>query len=608
LDELKASSNAVQKMTPQGAVEQDLATGEATSISARAAPDGSDVGASVVIGRVSAQAKVNARKKAVRKANEKIRAQFRDEPLSKSGERLSFEKAKPSGKLKEIAARPGREALLAAKSKAWRDADGNFGMDAAGATEDAAGEAAGKVGGTVTAAVRKQAQKKAIKRGYAKALRAGGTPSMKDTAATAKKATAKAKEASQRTAAFVKTHWKGIGIALVIVGLVALLFAAFSSCGAMLQGGFQSVIATSYTSEDSDIEQTERDYTSKERALSNRIDNIEGAYPGYDEYRYGLDQIGHDPFELASYLTAVYQTYTPDMVAAELSRLFNQQYTLTLTPVTETRYRTETRTGYRTEERTGYRDEERTGYRDEQRTGYRYERDPATGRYARVEYTYTVQVPYTYTVSVPYTYTVQVPYTYTVEVSYSYHILNVKLQNRSLGSVAAGSMTAGQTEMYAVYMETKGNKPELFAENPYVNRGEYTGYDIPPEALTDTRFAAMMREAEKYLGYPYVWGGASPETSFDCSGYVSWVVNHSGWSMGRLTAQGLMDRCAVIAPLEARPGDLIFFQGTYDTQGASHVGIYVGGGMMIHCGNPISYASTETSYWQQHFYAYGRLP
>ena len=217
-------------------------------------------------------------------------------------------------------------------------------------------------------------------------------------------------------------------------------------------------------------------------------------------------------------------------------------------------------------------------------------------------------VPYTYTVQVPYTYTVQVPYTYTVEVPYSYYILNVKLANRSLGIATAEGMTAEQSEMYAVYMETKGNKPDLFGDNPYVNRGEYTDYDIPPEALTDTRFAAMMREAEKYLGYPYVWGGASPSTSFDCSGYVSWVVNHSGWGFGRLTAQGLMDKCAIIPRSEAKPGDLIFFQGTYDTAGASHVGIYVGDGMMIHCGNPISYASIDTSYWQSHLYCFGRLP
>jgi cell wall-associated NlpC family hydrolase len=248
------------------------------------------------------------------------------------------------------------------------------------------------------------------------------------------------------------------------------------------------------------------------------------------------------------------------MVQSELERLFGQQYKLTLTPVTETRYRTETRTGsYDTT-------------------------DPVTGVVTTHYYTYTVEVPY------------------------SYYILNVKLENKSFGAVARAKMTAEQAEMYAVYMETKGNKPELFADNPSVNQGEYTDYDIPPEALTDAKFAAMIAEAEKYLGYPYVWGGSSPSTSFDCSGYVSWVLNHSGWNFGRLTGSGLKDKCAIIPKSEAKPGDLIFFQGTYNTSGASHVGIYVGGGMMIHCGNPISYTSIETDYWQNHFYCYGRLP
>jgi cell wall-associated NlpC family hydrolase len=247
--------------------------------------------------------------------------------------------------------------------------------------------------------------------------------------------------------------------------------------------------------------------------------------------------------------------YTREQVQSELQRLFNQQYTLTITPVTEIRYRTETRTG-------SYTDAEGNSH----------------------------------------------SYTYTVEVPYNYYILGVRLTNRSLGSVALSNLNAEQAEMYAVYMETQGNKPELFADNVYVNRGEYTDYDIPPEALTDTVFAAMITEAEKYLGYAYVWGGSSPSTSFDCSGFVSWVVNHSGWSLGRLTANGLMGRCAIIPPGEARPGDLIFFQGTYDVSGASHDGIYVGGGMMIQCGYPIAYASIATSYWTNHFYCFGRLP
>jgi cell wall-associated NlpC family hydrolase len=324
----------------------------------------------------------------------------------------------------------------------------------------------------------------------------------------------------------------------------------------MLQSGFQSVIATSYTSEDSDIEQVDRNYTALESALNSRANNIESEYPGYDEYRYDIAGIGHDPFELASYLTAKYQTYTPSMVQDELQRLFNQQYKLTLTPVTETRYKTEVQT--------------------------EVWKDPETGEVHTS--TTTVQVPY------------------------SYHILNVTLTNKSLSVVALSNLTAEQAEMYHIYMETKGNKPKLFADNPYVNRGEFTDYDIPPEALTDAKFAAIMKEATKYLGYPYVWGGSSPSTSFDCSGYVSWVINHSGWNVGRLGAQGLFDICTPVSPANARPGDLIFFVGTYATSGVSHVGIYVGDGMMIHCGNPISYANVNTQYWQNHFYAYGRLP
>jgi cell wall-associated NlpC family hydrolase len=329
----------------------------------------------------------------------------------------------------------------------------------------------------------------------------------------------------------------------------------------MFGGGFNAVIGTSYTAEDADITGADADYTALETQLSARIAGIESEYPGYDEYRLFLDEIGHDPFELASYLTAQYNAYTREQVQAELAALFAQQYTLTLSPVTEIRYRTETRTD-----------------------SYTYT-DPETGE------TYTEY------------------YTYTVEVPYNYYILNVTLKNKSLGAVALSNLTPEQAEMYSVYMEMQGNKPHLFEGNPYVNRGEYTDYDIPPDALTDTTFAAMIQEAEKYLGYPYVWGGSLPSTSFDCSGYVSWVINQSGvGSVGRMTANGLFNHCAIIPPDEAKPGDLIFFQGTYDVSGASHVGIYVGNGMMIHCGNPISYASVTTSYWTNHFLAYGRLP
>ena len=245
--------------------------------------------------------------------------------------------------------------------------------------------------------------------------------------------------------------------------------------------------------------------------------------------------------------------------------LFDRQYELKLEEKVEIRYRTETRTGTTTST------------------------DPETGEVTEEEYEYEVEVPY------------------------EYYILNVTLTNKNLGHVIteSGSMNEDQAERYAILLQTKGNKEYLFADDPYVTTSsEYLKYDIPGEALTDERFANMIREAEKYLGYPYVWGGSSPSTSFDCSGFVSWVINHcgNGWNVGRLTASGLMNHCSIIRPSEAKPGDLIFFQGTYNTSGASHVGIYVGNGMMIHCGNPISYASINTSYWQQHFYCYGRIP
>jgi len=396
-------------------------------------------------------------------------------------------------------------------------------------------------------------QKRKIRKDYAKAVRNGTVQGAQKAAATAKKTAQKATETVQKTAAFAVRHWKGILIVVAVILIFILLFAGLSSCGSMLQGGFTSIIGTSYTAEDEDITAVDADYTALEIGLRERINRVESDYPGYDEYRYFLDEIGHDPFELASYLTAKFNSYTPAQVQAELQAIFGQQYTLTITEEIEVRYRTETDT---------WTDEDGNTHTD----------------------TYTV--------------------------AYNYYILNVTLKNKAISSVAAANLTPEQYEMYGIYMETKGNKPYLFEGNPYVNRGEYTDYDIPGDALTDAKFAAMIAEAEKYLGYPYVWGGSSPSTSFDCSGFVCWVINQSGvGSVGRTTATGLFNYCAAIPPSEAQPGDLIFFQGTYDSAGpVSHVGIYVGNGMMIHCGNPISYASVTTNYWTNHFYAYGRLP
>ena len=361
-------------------------------------------------------------------------------------------------------------------------------------------------------------QKRAIKKEYAAAKAGKNTASTTASASKgAGKATGKAaqgaKNITERVTEFCTTHSKTILFVLIAGLLFMILSGMFSSCSAMFQGGTQIILGTSFTAKEEDIIGADNDYKALEAALRNKINNIERTHSGYDEYRYDLDEINHNPYELAAYLTVKFEDYTRDEVQATLQWLFEQQYELTLTEVVEIRTRTTSST------------------------------DPETGE------------------------------TTTEEEDYEYYILNVKLRNKGLNSVISNS---GLSE---------------------------------DDMETDTRFANMNREAEKYLGYPYVWGGSSPSTSFDCSGFVSYVINHcgNGWSVGRLTANGLMGVCDIIPKSSAKPGDLIFFQGTYDTSGASHVGIYVGNGMMIHCGNPISYASIESNYWQQHFYCFGRI-
>lgn len=356
---------------------------------------------------------------------------------------------------------------------------------------------------------------------------------------------------------------------LLIIGVLALLIilisSVLSSCSVVLPGGSGAIVASTFTADDEDIIGANDDYKALEADLQQTVDTIEAAHPGYDEYNYDFDEIGHDPYQLAAYLTVQFENYTRSQVQDTLHALFALQYALEIEEQVEIRYRTETWTGTTTSP------------------------DPETGAVTEEEFEYEVEVPY------------------------EYHILKITLRNQNLGHVltTSGGMNGDQAGRYAILLQTKGNKDYLFADDPYVSTGsEYLEYDIPGEALTDERFANMIREAEKYLGYPYVWGGSSPATSFDCSGFVSYVINHcgNGWNVGRLTANGLKNYCTIISPEEAKPGDLIFFQGTYNTSGASHVGIYVGDGMMIHCGNPISYASINSSYWQQHFYCYGRIP
>ena len=405
-------------------------------------------------------------------------------------------------------------------------------------------------------------QKQAIKKEYA-AAKAGAAAAENTAAGTAKAAQGTA-NMTEKAFQFVQSH-SHIIIGIAAVGLLVLVIAgSVSSCSVLINGGGNVVLGTSYTAEDEDLKGAETDYTKLEDKLRKRIDRIETDHPGYDEYRYNLAEIGHNPYELASLLTVEFENYTRSQVQARLQSIFEAQYELKLEEKVEIRTRKETRVGYRYNPLTG--------------TGHTY--------------------------------------TYQVTVQYEYKILNVTLLNRGVDYVARNSgLTDDQLQRYEVTLECRGNRDDLFACIAFAtpdgagSSGEYQDYDIPGEALTDEKFRKMINEAEKYLGYPYVWGGSSPSTSFDCSGFVSWVINHcgNGWNVGRQTANGLMGKCDIIPKSEAKPGDLIFFQKTYNTSGASHVGIYVGNGMMIHCGNPISYASTETNYWRQHYYCMGRI-
>ena len=405
-------------------------------------------------------------------------------------------------------------------------------------------------------------QKQAIKKEYA-AAKAGAAAAENTAAGTAKAAQGTA-NMTEKAFQFVQSH-SHIIIGIAAVGLLVLVIAgSVSSCSVLINGGGNVVLGTSYTAEDEDLKGAETDYTKLEDKLRKQIDRIETDHPGYDEYRYNLAEIGHNPYELASLLTVEFENYTRSQVQARLQSIFEAQYELKLEEKVEIRTRKETRVGYRYNPITG--------------TGHTY--------------------------------------TYQVTVQYEYKILNVILLNRGVDYVARNSgLTDDQLQRYEVTLECRGNRDDLFAGIAFAtpdgagSSGEYQDYDIPGEALTDEKFRKMITEAEKYLGYPYVWGGSSPSTSFDCSGFVSWVINHcgNGWNVGRQTANGLMGKCDIIPKSEAKPGDLIFFQKTYNTSGASHVGIYVGNGMMIHCGNPISYASIETNYWRQHYYCMGRI-
>ena len=402
--------------------------------------------------------------------------------------------------------------------------------------------------------VSKWQQKQAIKKQYAAAKHNPAAQTTAKAAENAAKAAKKAAEKAEKAGKYVWEHRRGFAIAAAILLMLAFLLNGLSSCSVIMDGVGSGIAASTYPSQDADMLGAEAQYCEMEAELQRYLDTYESTHD-YDEYHFDLDTIEHDPYVLISIITALYQgEWTLDEVQGTLQMLFDRQYILTEDVVVETRYRTETDT---------WTDADGNTHTD------------------------TYQVPY------------------------DYYICTVTLENFNLSHVPVYIMSEEQLGMYATYMATLGNRPDLFPGSGYIGKyveGSYTDYDIPPEALDDEVFAAIIKEAEKYLGYPYVWGGSSPSTSFDCSGFVSWVINHSGWDVGRLGAQGLCNICTPVSSANVKPGDLVFFTGTYDTPGVSHVGIYVGNNMMIHCGDPISYANLNSSYWQSHFYRYGRLP
>ena len=402
--------------------------------------------------------------------------------------------------------------------------------------------------------VSKWQQKQAIKKQYAAAKHNQAAQTTAKAAENTAKAAKKAAEKAEKAGKYVWEHRRGFAIAAAILLMLAFLLNGLSSCSVIMDGVGSGIAASTYPSQDADMLSAEAQYCAMEAELQHYLDTYESTHD-YDEYHFDLDTIEHDPYVLISMITALHQgEWTLDEVQGTLQMLFDRQYILTEDVVVETRYRTETDT---------WTDADGNTHTD------------------------TYQVPY------------------------DYYICTVTLENFNLSHVPVYIMSEEQLGMYATYMATLGNRPDLFPGSGYIGKyveGSYTDYDIPPEALDDEVFAAIIKEAEKYLGYPYVWGGSSPSTSFDCSGFVSWVINHSGWDVGRLGAQGLCNICTPVSSANVKPGDLVFFTGTYDTPGVSHVGIYVCNNMMIHCGDPISYANLNSSYWQSHFYRYGRLP
>ena len=676
MKEMKAPEKVAQKMTHDGAVTENLATGEVERISSREEethfnPQAETVSFTETVVKEAAHAhtrhrerkaarkdaaavqegsgarqrpssrlqftdeeradpalrkyiersdraadKLDAAKAKIPTKTVKVKERVFDEATGKGKTSIRFEEVekKPNGKLRHNPlGRPAQEISHAAHNKVHEVEQENVGVEAGQKTEELAEQGVLHAGSRVRQAlhhhktkpwrdaakaeqaankanaevlyqkavqndpslassnsVSRYLQKKRIQRQYIKQARQA-EKTAQTTAATARSAAARTKEAVKKAVFYVRNHSKGVFVVLGLGAIIVMLLGGVSSCSMMAGSGVSSVLSSSYLSEDSDILSAEAAYCAMEADLQEYLDTYEHTH-AYDEYHYDLDTIEHDPYVLISILSALHEgIFTAAEVQSDLEMLFAKQYILTETVETETRYRTETL------------------------IGERHAQDPETGSYLYDIWGDPIMEEYEYEDEVPYT----------------YYICTVELENYDLSHIPVEIMGEDTLSMYATYMGTLGNREDLFPGSSYVSK--YTTpptiYEIPPSALEDTTFAALITEAEKYIGYPYVWGGSNPNTSFDCSGFVCWSMTASGvWNVGRTSAQGLFNACTPVSASNAQPGDLIFFVGTYDTPGISHVGIYAGGGKMLHCGDPIRYVDINTSYWQSHFYAFARPP
>lgn len=569
--EWKAPDKVTQKMTRDGAVAENLTTGETTSISERPQEENYSqaptAAAEKAVDRIGAEVERQAAKGAGKKALDAAQLKTHTSRLQFSeAERATPELQKSIRKSEKAADRlDAARAAIPKQTKIKKER----------VFDEAKGKAKTRLSFEKTVKanadflyqkalhdnpalahsnpISRFWQKQRIKKQYAKTLKAGGK--VKKTAEATAKAAKKTAQETKRATFFVVRHWKGCLLVGGIAFIVLLLFGGLSSCSLFGGNSGSGLIASSYLSEDADITGAESAYAAMEAELQDMLNNIEREYPGYDEYRVNADEIEHDPYVLISILSALHEgVFTLDEAQSTLEMLFEKQYILTVEEEVQVRYRTETRT-----------DSE----------GNEYE----------------------------------------VEVPYNYYILHVDLENFNLSHVPVYIMGEEQLSMYAMYMSSLGNRPDLFPSSGYVSKyyeNPPADYEVPAALLnSDEQFARLIEEADKYVGFPYVWGGSTPETSFDCSGFVSYVLTNSGlYNTGRLGAQGLYNISTRVS--NPQPGDLVFFTGTYDTPGVSHVGIYVGedgdgSPVMLHCGDPIQYAKLDTSYWQSHFYAYGRL-